>query len=156
MVLAVLFPWRAMNLALKRCLGWDLALLKTPPLPLSCCSLEPSLPSTRACPLPALARVCGHGAVGSVPLQRDELAAARCCSLLLQNSLQTVMAWFWLPGRTLDRRKSGDPKCRAAAAFPASSLQHGPARAWFIAPLRHADGFHTPALGVFMDLLPVK
>lgn len=80
MVLAVLFPWRATNLALKRCLGWDLALLKTPPLPLSCCSLELSLPSTRACPLPALARVCGHGAVGSVPLQRDELAAARCWS----------------------------------------------------------------------------
>lgn len=80
MALAGLFPWQAMNLALKWCLGWDLALLKTPPLPLSCCSLELSLPSTRACPLPAFARVCGHGAMGSVPLQRDELAAAHCHS----------------------------------------------------------------------------
>uniref|UniRef100_A0A8C0FUW6 Cysteine-rich protein 2 n=1 Tax=Bubo bubo TaxID=30461 RepID=A0A8C0FUW6_BUBBB len=139
----------AMNLTLKRCSGWDLALLKTPPLPLSCCSLEPSLPSTGACLLPALAHVHGHGAMGSVPLQRDKLAAA-------PKQLTDVCVMVLAPGGTLNGRRSGDPKCWAAAVFPASLLQHRLMGAQFIALLQHADGFHTPALGVFIDSLPVK
>lgn len=40
--------------------------------------------------------------------------------------------------------------------FQPAPSQRGPAGAWFIAPPRRTDGFHTPVLGVFMDSLPVK
>lgn len=97
-MLAGLLPLQAVNLALKRCLCLDLALLKTLPLPLFCCYLELSVSSTRVAhclPLP----VC---AVGSIPLQRTELTAA---PRWLMDSYSSVLA----PGSTLDGRRGGDP-----------------------------------------------
>lgn len=152
MVLAGWFLWQAMNLASKQCSDWDLALLKTPPLLLFCCSLETSLPSTRACPLPALAHVPGHGTMGRVPLKRDKLAAAHCHSEMAHNDCGMALA----PVGTLNSRRSSDPKCQAAAVFPATSPECRLAGAQFIALPQRVDGFHTPALGVFMVSLPVK
>lgn len=136
MVLAGLYPWQAMNLALKWCFAGDTA--SAPLLWLS--AQRQSLPAA-----------LGHGAMGSVPLQRDELAAAH-----RHSETSCAQPWFWLPGGAVGVRRGGDSKHGAAAAFPAGSLQHGPSRAQFIALLWRADGFHTPALGVFMDSLPVK
>ena len=145
--MAGLFRRQAKNLALKQWSGWDLALLRTPPLPLCRCSLEPSLPRARACLLlvgtaPWAASHCRG--MGWLPLAAAQKRLTDGCGMVLA------------PGGTLGGRRSNDPKPQAAIMFPASSLQRWLAGAWFIASRQHTDGFHTPALGVFMDLLPVK
>lgn len=125
MALAGLFPWQATNLASKWCLGWDLALLKKPPPPPVPLLLLPGAVSAqhqslaRCLPLPV--------PVGMAPW------AVSCCRgtswLLLAATLKQLAdshSMVLAPGGTLDGRRSGGPKHRAAAAFPASSL---PARA---------------------------